>query len=143
MTSGKIRLIVGNRSIHYHKKINDNHWHKVDLSVEKHSFHLLVDNLRVTDGQLPAGEGAALTLSSPVYLGADLTTPNTEAQRKSVPRASVTGCIYNFKFYNELVGEPLTKAGISPCFDSKMGQGSFSLVKELTWLPVSVFFFYI
>ena len=64
-------------------------------------------------------------------------------QRKSVPRASVTGCIYNFKFYNELVGEPLTKAGISPCFDSKMGQGSFSLVKELTWLPVSVFFFYI
>ncbi|XP_042566523.1 laminin subunit alpha-4-like [Clupea harengus] len=80
MTSGKIRLMVGNRSIHYHKKINDNHWHKVDLSVEKHSFHLLVDNLRVTDGQLPAGEGAALSLSSPVYLGADLTTPNTEAQ---------------------------------------------------------------
>ena len=29
MTSGKIRLMVGNRSIHYHKKINDNHWHKV------------------------------------------------------------------------------------------------------------------
>ena len=53
---------------------------QVDLSVEKHSFHLLVDNLRVTDGQLPAGEGAALNLSSPVYLGADLTTPNTEAQ---------------------------------------------------------------
>ena len=46
-------------------------------------------------------------------------------QRKSVPRASVTGCIYNFKFYNELVGEPLTKAGISPCFDSKMESGVF------------------
>ncbi|KAL2101852.1 hypothetical protein ACEWY4_003613 [Coilia grayii] len=124
ITNGKIRLAVGKSTIHYHKRINDNQWHKVDISVEKNSFHLLVDDLRVDDGKLPAGEGTSLKLRSPVYLGADLASSKNGAQRK-VPRASVQGCVYNFKFYSELMGEPVTKDRVSPCYDGEEEPGVF------------------
>lgn len=66
-------------------------------------------------------------------------------QRKALPRNSVEACIYNIKFYSELLEEPLTQTGVSPCFDGRMepgvffsGEGAylttsecFSLVKQL------------
>lgn len=45
---------------------------QVEFSVEKSSFHLLVDGVRVTDGHLPNEEGSSLDLMNPVYLGGDL-----------------------------------------------------------------------
>lgn len=39
--------------------------------MERSTFHLLVDGIRVTDGQLPNNEGSSLDLHNPVYLGAD------------------------------------------------------------------------
>lgn len=125
MTSGKINLAVGKEVIEYHKKINNNEWHKVDFIVEKNSFLLLVDNFRVPDGQLHAVKGDALNLISPVYLGADLSSPRARAQREGLPRASVAGCIYNIKFGRELLEDPLTQIGVSPCFDGKVEPGVF------------------
>ncbi|XP_062387159.1 laminin subunit alpha-3-like [Sardina pilchardus] len=125
MIGGKIKLAVGKRVIYYNKKMNDNEWHKVDFSVEEKTFHLLVDFVRVPDGQLPAETRAGLNLRSPVYLGADLTTPSTAAQRKSLPKAAVTGCFYNVKFQNELLREPLTKSSLGLCFDGEMESGIF------------------
>jgi len=46
--------------------------------VEKSSFHLLVDGIRVTDGHLARGEGSSLELLGPVYLGADLKSKTTK-----------------------------------------------------------------
>ncbi|KAG5280371.1 hypothetical protein AALO_G00088350 [Alosa alosa] len=127
MTGGRIKLAVGKKVIHYKEKINDNAFHKVDFSVEKEKqrFHLRVDTVWGTDGQLPADVVTHLNLRSPVYLGADLRTPKAGAQRKSLLRAGVTGCIYNIKFYSELLDEPQTKSGVSSCFDSEMESGVF------------------
>lgn len=44
---------------------------QVEFSVEKSTFHLLVDGVRVTDGQLPNDEGSSLDLDNPIYLGGD------------------------------------------------------------------------
>lgn len=42
---------------------------QVEFSVENSTFHLLVDGVRVPDGQLPGNEGLSLRLRNPVYLG--------------------------------------------------------------------------
>lgn len=44
---------------------------QVQFSVEKSTFHLLVDGVRVTDGHLANDEGSSLDLHDLVYLGGD------------------------------------------------------------------------
>lgn len=44
---------------------------QVQFSVEKSTFHLLVDGFRVTDGHLANDEGSSLDLHNLVYLGGD------------------------------------------------------------------------
>lgn len=44
---------------------------QIEFSVEKSTFHLLIDGTRVTDGHLPNSEGSSLDLHNPVYLGGD------------------------------------------------------------------------
>lgn len=51
---------------------------QVEFSVEKSTFHLLVDGFRVTDGRLTNDEGSSLALQNPVYLGGDLHSKTTK-----------------------------------------------------------------
>lgn len=51
---------------------------QVEFSVEKSTFHLLVDGFCVTDGQLTNDEGSSLDLHNPVYLGGDLHSKTTK-----------------------------------------------------------------
>lgn len=51
---------------------------QVEFSVEKSTFHLLVDGVRVTDGHLPNNEGSSLDLHNPVYLGGDPISKTTK-----------------------------------------------------------------
>lgn len=44
---------------------------QVEFGVEKSTFHLLVDGVRVADGHLPNDEGSSLDLHNLVYLGGD------------------------------------------------------------------------
>lgn len=57
---------------------------QVELSVEKSSFHLVVDGFRVSDGLLPNDEGSSLQLLNPVYLGSDLGGRNTKVHPATV-----------------------------------------------------------
>ncbi|KAK5907285.1 hypothetical protein CesoFtcFv8_005153 [Champsocephalus esox] len=73
MANGKIKMSLGqNRLIQHKQKSSDDDWHRVEFSVEKSSFHLLVDGIRVTDGHLPNNEGSSLDFPNPVYLGGDI-----------------------------------------------------------------------
>lgn len=53
---------------------------QVMVSVEKNTFHLVVDGFRVPDGILPAEEGSSLALQNPVYLGSDPASKTSWAQ---------------------------------------------------------------
>lgn len=64
----------------------------MELSVEKSSFHLLVDRFRVTDGVLPNGEGSSLKLLNPVYLGGDPSGRNTKVCSASAWPHSASVC---------------------------------------------------
>lgn len=59
---------------------------QVEFSIEKSTFHLLVDGVRVTDGHLANDEGSSLDLHSPVYLGGD---PGANTKECVLYRASV------------------------------------------------------
>ncbi|CAJ1060029.1 laminin subunit alpha-4-like [Xyrichtys novacula] len=60
-------------------------------SVERSSFHLLVDGICVTDGHLLNDEGSSLDLLNPGH---------------NIPMNSVVGCVREFKMNEEAVGEP-------------------------------------
>lgn len=55
---------------------------QVEFSVENSTFHLLVDGVRVPDGQLPGNEGLSLRLRNPVYLGGHPKTKTTKVHIK-------------------------------------------------------------
>ncbi|KAK5869930.1 hypothetical protein PBY51_024607 [Eleginops maclovinus] len=95
MANGKIKMSLGkNRIIDHKQKSNDGDWHRVEFSVEKSSFHLLVDGIRVTDGYLPNNEGSSLDFHNPVYLGGDIKGYTTVGVKlndaNSTVRVSVT-----------------------------------------------------
>ncbi|XP_023853748.1 laminin subunit alpha-3 [Salvelinus sp. IW2-2015] len=126
MTNGKIKLSLGkDRVIYNKKKSNDGRWHTVMVSVEKNTFHLVVDGFRVPDGILPAEEGSSLALQNPVYLGSDPASKTSWGQGGSLPKKSVIGCIRHFKVYNVLVGEPAANHGAPPCFDGATETGAY------------------
>ncbi|TNM87508.1 hypothetical protein fugu_005729 [Takifugu bimaculatus] len=93
IANGKIRMSLGQNRVIYHKqRSNDGNWHRVQFSVEKSTFHLLVDGVRVTDGHLANDEGSSLDLHDLVYLGGD---PARNTKGHNVPTNSIIGCIRN------------------------------------------------
>ncbi|XP_062251833.1 laminin subunit alpha-3-like [Platichthys flesus] len=124
MANGKIKMSLGqNRIIQHKQKSNDGSWHRVEFSVEKSTFHLLVDGVRVVDGRLPNNEGSSLDLHNPVYLGGDLKGRTTKGH--NIPMNSVTGCIQDFKMNDVAVGEPGERHKTLPCFDGPMETGTY------------------
>ncbi|XP_058495004.1 laminin subunit alpha-3 isoform X2 [Solea solea] len=124
VANGKIKMSLGqNRLIQYKQNSNDGNWHRVELSVEKHTFHLLVDGVRVTDGHLPNDEGASLDLSNTVYLGSDLKSGTIKGY--NIPMNSITGCIRDFRMNNVAVGEPETSYRTLPCPDGFTEMGTY------------------
>ncbi|KAM7012856.1 laminin subunit alpha-3-like [Tautogolabrus adspersus] len=124
VANGKIKMSLGHDRIIQHKqKSNDGDWHRVDFSVERSSFHLLVDGVRVTDGLLPNNEGSSLDLMNPVYLGGDPTGRATKGH--SIPMNSVTGCVRDFKMNEEAVGEPEGRHRTLPCSNRLTETGAY------------------
>ncbi|XP_044054261.1 laminin subunit alpha-3 isoform X2 [Siniperca chuatsi] len=124
MANGKIKMSLGeNRIIQHKQKSNDGNWHRVEFSVEKSTFHLLVDGIRVTDGHLPNNEGSSLDLHNPAYLGGDLISKTTKGH--NVPMNSVIGCIRNFKMNEEVIGEPEASHKTLPCFHGLTEMGTY------------------
>ncbi|XP_022072198.2 laminin subunit alpha-3 [Acanthochromis polyacanthus] len=114
MANGKIKMWLGqNRIIQHKERSNDGDWHRVEFSVEKSSFHLLVDGIRVTDGNLPNDEGSALGLLNPVYLGGDPASRATKGH--SIPMKSLISCVRDFRMNDVAVGEPKATNKILPC----------------------------
>ncbi|XP_054459158.1 laminin subunit alpha-3 [Anoplopoma fimbria] len=124
LANGKIKMSLGqNRIIQHNQKSNDGNWHRVEFSVEKSTFHLLVDGIRVTDGHLPSDEGSSLDLHNPVYLGAD---PKSKAIKgHNIPMNSVTGCIRSFKMNEVVIVELEARYKTSPCFDGLTEMGTY------------------
>ncbi|XP_067369206.1 laminin subunit alpha-3 isoform X2 [Channa argus] len=124
IANGKIKMSLGeNRIIQFKQRSNDDNWHRVEYSVEKSTFHLLVDGIRVTDGQLPNDEGSSLDLHNPVYLGSDIHSKTTKGH--DIPMNSVIGCIRNFKMNEVPVEEPDRRHKTLPCFEWRTGVGTF------------------
>ncbi|XP_060887535.1 laminin subunit alpha-3 isoform X1 [Labrus mixtus] len=124
VANGKVKMSLGHdRIIQHNKKSNDGDWHRVDFSVERRSFHLLVDGVRVTDGLLPNNEGSSLDLMNPVYLGGDPTGRATKGH--SIPTNSVIGCVQDFKMNEEAVGEPEGRHRTLPCPDMLTETGTY------------------
>ncbi|XP_039983754.1 laminin subunit alpha-3 isoform X2 [Xiphias gladius] len=114
MANGKIKMSLGqNRIIQHQRRSNDGNWHRVQFSVENSTFHLLVDEIRVTDGHLPNNEGSSLDLHNPVYLGGDPKSGTIKGH--NIPMKSVTGCIRDFKMNEVAVGEPEASHKTLPC----------------------------
>ncbi|XP_036969506.1 laminin subunit alpha-3 isoform X3 [Acanthopagrus latus] len=124
LANGKIRMSLGRDRIIQHKeKSNDGNWHRVEFSVEKSTFHLLVDGVRVTDGHLPNNEGSSLELRNPVYLGGDPVSRNTKGH--NVPMDSVIGCVRDFKMNEEDIEGPKASSKTSPCSDQLTETGTY------------------
>ncbi|XP_050933340.1 laminin subunit alpha-3 [Lates calcarifer] len=124
MASGKIKMSLGqNRIIQHKQKSNDGNWHRVEFSVERSTFHLLVDGIHVTDGQLPNNEGSSLDLHNPVYLGADPKSRTIKGH--NIPMNTVTGCIRDFKVNDVAVGEPEANHKTLPCLDGLTETGTY------------------
>ncbi|XP_031724153.1 laminin subunit alpha-3 [Anarrhichthys ocellatus] len=124
MANGKIKMSLGqNRIIQHKQKSNDGNWHRVEVSVEKSTFHMLVDGIRVADGHLPNNEGSSLDLHNPVYLGADPKSKTIKGH--NIPMNSVTGCIRSFKMNEEVLGEPEASYKTLPCFDGLTEMGTY------------------
>lgn len=126
---------------------------QVEFSVEKSTFHLLVDGVRVTDGHLPNDEGSSLDLHDLVYLGGDpgrntkvcittcLTLKSADLfphmhmtrtlffcalrQGHNVPMNSVVGCIRNLEINEELLWEPEASHNTLPCFNALTEMGTY------------------
>ncbi|XP_056134005.1 laminin subunit alpha-4-like [Lampris incognitus] len=124
MTNGKIKLSLGhNRVIYHKKKSNDGNWHRVVFSVERNTFHLVVDGFRVTDGYLSNNEGSFLKLQNPVYLGSDPTHKTSE--KRFIPKESVVGCIRDFRLNEIVIGEAGATYGVSSCFNGLSETGTY------------------
>lgn len=123
--------------------------------MEKSTFHLLVDGIRVTDGHLPDNEGSFLDLQNPVYLGGDPTSKSTKVgitpqssfgclfnsydtysllsslffpvlpQGHNVPMNSVIGCIREFKMNEVVIGDAEASHKTLPCFDGLTEMGTY------------------
>lgn len=122
---------------------------QVEFSVEKSTFHLLVDGVRVTDGLLPNNEGSSLELRNPVYLGGDPISRNTNVcinsrvtyfptfacvhidpllvlpQGHNVPMDSVIGCVRDFKMNEEVIEGPKASSKTLPCSDQLTEMGTY------------------
>lgn len=126
---------------------------QVEFSVEKSTFHLLVDGFRVTDGHLPNDEGSSLHLHDLVYLGGD-PGRNTKVcitacltlclqtfshictrqesfssvllrQGHNVPMNSIVGCIRNLEINEEVLWEPVASHNTLPCFNALTEKGTY------------------
>ncbi|XP_066503910.1 laminin subunit alpha-3 isoform X2 [Hoplias malabaricus] len=124
MAHGMVKLSVGGEVLIYQKKINDGDWHNIRFSVEKHTVHLVVDGVRVPDGQLKMDEGISMVLQAPVFVGKEQ-VQLARAQGKPFPKKSVIGCIRDFRFYDVLVGKPDVNCGGAPCFDGATAEGAY------------------
>ncbi|XP_055364396.1 laminin subunit alpha-3 isoform X2 [Betta splendens] len=123
IANGRIKMSLGlNRVIQHNHRSSDDSWHRVELSVERSAFHLLVDGLRVTDGQLSNGEGSLLELNNPVYLGGG---PDSTLKKHNVPTNSVIGCIRNFRMNDVAVGAPESSHRVLPCVQWHQGTGTY------------------
>ncbi|XP_072516815.1 laminin subunit alpha-3 isoform X2 [Salminus brasiliensis] len=123
---GRVTLSVGEGGlIYYPKKINNGNWHNIRFSVEQHTFHLVVDGFRVSDGRLQKDEGISLELQAPAYIGAGRVQPVNRTQEKSFPKKSVIGCVRDIRFYEVLVEEPAVNHGGAPCFDGAAVKGAY------------------
>nr|XP_033477951.1 laminin subunit alpha-3 [Epinephelus lanceolatus] len=124
MANGKIKMSLGQNRIILHKQqSNDGNWHRVELSVERSTFHLLVDGNRVTDGDLPNNEGSSLNLHNPVYLGGDPRSKITKGH--NIPTNSVIGCIRDFRMNDVVIGEPEESHKTLPCMDGLTEMGTY------------------
>ncbi|XP_041646420.1 laminin subunit alpha-3-like [Cheilinus undulatus] len=124
VANGKIKMSLGyDRIIHHKQKSNDGDWHQVEFSVERSSFHLLVDGIRVTDGHLSNNEGSSLDLMNPVSLGGDPEGRTTKGH--SIPMNSVIGCVRDFKMNEVVVEEPEGRHIILPCSDGLTEMGAY------------------
>ncbi|TWW57618.1 Laminin subunit alpha-3 [Takifugu flavidus] len=123
IANGKIRMSLGQNRVIYHKqRSNDGNWHRVQFSVEKSTFHLLVDGVRVTDGHLANDEGSSLDLHDLVYLGGD---PARNTKGHNVPTNSIIGCIRNVEINEEVLREPEASHKTPPCFNTPAEMGTY------------------
>ncbi|XP_077572386.1 laminin subunit alpha-3-like [Stigmatopora nigra] len=115
MANGRIKMSLGSIGDIYHKhKTNDGRWHRVDCSIERNTFHLVVDGIRVTDGRLPKDEGSSLKFYDLVYLGSPLGSSK-----------SIMGCVRGFRMNDEPVGNPEGGHRVSPCSDGHTEIGTY------------------
>ncbi|XP_061540188.1 laminin subunit alpha-3-like [Phycodurus eques] len=122
VTNGKIKMSLGpSRVIHHKLKTNDGHWHRVQCSVERNTFHLLVDGIRVNDGHLPNDEGLSLNFHGHVYLGGHLGATNGP----KILLKSISGCVRDFRVNDQPVGHPEGARGVSPCSDGLTERGTY------------------
>lgn len=126
---------------------------QVQFSVEKSTFHLLVDGARVTDGHLANDEGSSLDLHDLVYLGGDpgrntkvcsktCFTPRLQTfshmctrqepfvlcavhQGHNVPMNSIIGCVRNVEINEEVLREPEASHKTPPCFNTPAEMGTY------------------
>ncbi|XP_007550697.1 laminin subunit alpha-3 isoform X2 [Poecilia formosa] len=125
MANGKIRMSLGqDRVIQHKKKSNDGGWHMVEFSVENSTFHLLVDGVRVPDGQLPGNEGSSLQLRSPVYLGGHPQRKTTKVGH-DIPADGVIGCLRDFRMNNVAAPAPDSSRDSLPCSGGLTETGTF------------------
>ncbi|XP_054646026.1 laminin subunit alpha-3 [Dunckerocampus dactyliophorus] len=125
MANGKIKMTLGQKRVIHHKTMtNDGNWHRVECSVERSTFHLLVDGIRVTDGHLPNNEGSSLNFHSPVYLGGHPQSAYT-AKGSNIPTTSMLGCIRDLKMNAQAVGDPAAGNMVSPCSEGLTETGTY------------------
>lgn len=120
---------------------------QVECSVERNAFHLLVDGVRVTDGQLPNGEGSSLNFQDLVYLGGHpgatevcvklcrifmvlfffvlLHVAHVLPQGPTILLKSISGCARDFRMNNQPVGKAEGARGVSPCSDGLTERGAY------------------
>nr|XP_057929016.1 laminin subunit alpha-3 isoform X2 [Doryrhamphus excisus] len=125
MANGKIKMTLGQKRVIHHKKMtNDGHWHRVECSVERSTFHLLVDGIRVTDGYLPYDEGSFLDFHGLVYLGGHPQSAYT-AKGSNIPSTGMLGCIRDLKMNAQTVGDPVVGNMVSPCSEGLTETGTY------------------
>ncbi|XP_072567322.1 laminin subunit alpha-3 isoform X1 [Paramormyrops kingsleyae] len=124
VVGGRIRLVIGRRSVFNREKFNNGKWHTITFGWEAGSFRLVVDGLHIKEGQLLPSDRLS-DLQSPIYLGSVPASILSSHQWKSLPSESVIGCIRNFKLNGRPMEGPAVNHGVAPCFDGPFEGGAY------------------
>ncbi|XP_061452960.1 laminin subunit alpha-3 isoform X2 [Rhineura floridana] len=98
-------------------KYNDGHWHTVVFSRAGKKARLVVDGLKVREGNIAPSYFAMMT-ESPIYLGG---VPSLKIQ--NIPGKSFVGCLRNFNVGGKLMRTYHQNNGVLPCLENTLENG--------------------